>query len=199
MYAATTTVFATNQDIRDIARRFDCSNEVADAIRTAAIFMQRTGLLGKYPSNFHRRHDRAAFEDIASASLFGGVDKSDLGQLLEEAWLEGISAKDRLVVHMDSTNCDCDCADCEATLCNGSTECDSCGGNVIVHHVDLTVEGPFVRQWVDAEPFIYGQSWSVEGNDYATARLPIRVGLAEELEEDGYVLDQTLYAEPEGD
>lgn len=194
--AAITAFPAYAREIEVIQRDFECSYQVAECIADEARRLGDAGRRGELPPGA-ARYTRDEFADIATAGCFGGVDKHDLGDYLREAWMQGVTSINRLTVHMDSTNCDADCYDCGANLSNGSDECDACGSDRVVHHVDLTVEGPFVNLWTQAEPFVDGGSWETDGTDYATVRLPIRAGLTEDLQDEGYVLDQSNYAEPE--
>ena len=181
----------------EIQNKLDCSDELAFCIRMDMETLRKRGLAGQRPFDAIKSHVREAFLMKAECQAYGGADRHLLADILQAAWLEGIQAKDRLIVELDSQCSDGSCHDCGASLSNGLEECDACGSNRVTHFVSATVSGPYARLWVEGDPYIDGTSWECDGDDFAYAQLIARPGLAADLEEEGFMLDQSNYAEDE--
>ncbi len=181
----------------EIQNTLDCSDDLAFSIRMDMEELRKRGLAGRRPFDTTRSHAREAFLMAAETPPRSQVDRHNLADMLQNAWLEGIQAKDRLVVELDSQCSDGSCRDCGASLSNGLEECDACGSKRITQFVSATVSGPYARLWVEGDPYIDGTSWECDGGDFAYAQIIARPGLAADLEEEGFFLDQSNYAEDE--
>lgn len=195
MYA--TSITTDSSIIDSIIRRLDCNTFVAELVKMEMDRLRARGDKGQRPFEFHPRHDRRSFLEAAQHPCYCGADEAEIADMFTTAWLDGIQRKDRLTVELDSTTADAVCARCDATLSNGMSECDSCGSHRVTRYVDLTVRGPYAALWAEAEPYVEGSSWEEDGPHFVWTRLADRAGLADELEEDGYVLDRSSYSEEE--
>lgn len=177
-----------------IMERLEVPHHMAEVIAAEQAELRARGLRGERPLIYHRGHDLTAFlRHVATSPIYAAVDSHDLAEHLRYAWLDGITRPDRLVVELDSTALEAVCERCNATLGNDADECDACGNREVLRYVLATVQGPYLKEWTDAEPYIEGASWEVTG-DRAVVHLADHPELVANLRDEGYLLNLTHYA-----
>lgn len=194
------------ENIATIAAFFDCSDETADEISLECSDRYQDGYLGQQYGERNAilgfdltetvsykllREIEKSLNTPALVERFGGVDTSDLAQLLHDAWIDGIQRKDRVTVHLDSYT-DGVCELGHSVSCEDE-KCGACGTSDIQRMVMVTINDPFADLWADHDQTIDGSTWESDGSDFAYTILCDRPNLVAELREEGYKLDLSEY------
>ncbi len=118
-----------------------------------------------------------------------GLGTESPTDMIHMAWVDGITRKDRVVLHLESRNCGSwfrgmqpDHADCEDCSGTGKDPC-----------VLITVTAPFADQWADSDQYVAGATWE-RLDDHQIYAMPVdHPGLVAELRAEGYRLDLSNY------
>ncbi len=181
-------------NVAPLMHAFDCDVRAAREILAEVCARHSRGDSGQTYHAGLGDPDRARLAAmLADDARFAGVDARDLADLLLDAWEEGLTRKDRVVVCLDNSTCDAVCGGCGSFLANGAESCEGCGSRDVDQQVTVTVSDDYAVVWAKCDQTIDGSSWEEVGNGEVYTILSTRPGLAAELRAEGYRLDLSNY------
>lgn len=166
---------------------FDTDADVSTRIALECIDLEEQGRESK---PFTMTIDEVA---VAYPSVNDPADLADLHRLFNDAWLDGITAKDRVAVHLDTETDGC-CDDCGRSVSHHEALCDYCGGENVTRFVTASVVDMHAETWANSDQTIDGSTWESDGSGRSVyATLNDRETLVDELQAEGYRLNLTNY------
>lgn len=124
------------------------------------------------------------------------VASRDLLSLVHDAWHDGIVGR-KLTVRLDSDT-EGGCSECGSSVSSCDEQCGDCGSEAVNRMVVATVDAPFADVWADWNQSIDGSSWETPSDmpHMAYTTLFNRLGLVEDLRNEGFALDLSNYEAP---
>ena len=163
---------------------FDCDRETANRIILDCADRETDGTEGK-PFVLTIADVAAEYPTV--------FDQVELLRVFADAWSDGITAKDRVAVALDSETEGC-CDDCGRSVPHHDAVCDYCGSEKVTRFVMATVTDKHAETWADADRYIDGDTWESDGSGRSVyARLIDRETLVDDLHAEGYRLNLANY------